>query len=91
MLRTLGRIIKRNPVINGFIVAMLAQFAHDYMANEIDWTNIAGYFATLFIAVAVRERTVPLGDHEKKVAKLMDTNSKLVSKWTDAGKELPHD
>jgi hypothetical protein len=55
--------IKRNPVINGFIAAVIGQLAHDYLANQIDWTNIIGYFGMLLIGVAVREFTVPYKEH----------------------------
>ena len=56
--------MKRNPVIMGFLFALVAQLFHDYTANQIDWTNILGYLATLFIGVWVREFTVPLKEIE---------------------------
>jgi len=65
LLRRFWHSIKRNPVINGFIAAMFAQLAHDYFANQIDWTNIVGYFSMLFIGVAVREFTVPAKENEE--------------------------
>ena len=63
--------IKRNPVIMGFIFALLTQLAHDYLANEIDWTNILGYLGTLCVGVFVREFTVSLSTHRDVVSKLL--------------------
>ncbi|MFG2268092.1 hypothetical protein [Streptomyces sp. NPDC048720] len=59
------RSIRRNPVICGFAFAIAAQLAHDYLANQIDWTNICGYLATMAVGVFVREFVVPLSKHEE--------------------------
>lgn len=61
--------IKRNPVINGFIAAVITQFAYDYAANRIDWTNILSYVGMVCIGVAVRGFVVPLREHEEEILK----------------------
>lgn len=68
----LWKSIKRNPVINGFILALFGQIAHDYLANQIDWTNWVGYFGMVFIAVAVREFTVPEKEHRELASKISE-------------------
>lgn len=60
--------VRRNPVINAFLLAMLAQFAHDYFAKQVDWTNIVGYVAMVFIGVATRMFTVPEKEHAEVTA-----------------------
>ena len=64
-LRKFWRSVKRNPVINAFIVAVLVQLLQDYRANAIDWAHFAGYFAMLCIAVAARQFTVPNDEHQQ--------------------------
>lgn len=56
--------IKRNPVINAFMAAVLFQLTQDYLAHEINWAHFAGYFATLCLGVIARGFTVPLSKHE---------------------------
>lgn len=58
-LRIIWTSIRRNPVINAFLIAVATQIAHDVIANEVDWTNVAGYLAMVAIAVATREFTSP--------------------------------
>lgn len=87
-MKALLNVIKRNPVINGFILMILAQFLHDYMANEIDWTNISGYVASLFIAVAVRERTVPLAKHEKLAGSVSESMVALEANYRQKLREI---
>lgn len=54
--------VKRNPVINAFVIATVAQIAHDYLADQIDWTNITGYISMVLIGVAARQFTVPASE-----------------------------
>lgn len=56
--------IKRNPVINAFLAAVLLQVLQDWQANNIDWPHIFGYLATVCIAVAARMFVVPVEKHE---------------------------
>lgn len=63
-LSTIWKSIKRNPVINAFLIAVATQIAHDVIANEVDWTNIVGYLAMVCIAVAAREFTVPVKENK---------------------------
>lgn len=69
-MRTIWKSIRRNPVINAFVLALAGQVAHDYLANQIDWTNIVGYFSLVFIGVAAREFTVPENEHDILRARL---------------------
>lgn len=54
--------IKRNPVINGFILAVLLQAFQDWRTNQIDTSHILGYAATLVLSVAVRQFTTPASE-----------------------------
>jgi hypothetical protein len=67
----LWKSIRRNPVINAFLIAVAAQIAHDFLAHEIDWTNILGYLSMVLIGVATREFTVPLSEHQDKIMEEM--------------------
>lgn len=64
--------IRRNPVINGFILATVAQISHDFLAKQIDWTNIIGYLSLVLIGVATREFTVPVSEHENLKGKVSE-------------------
>jgi hypothetical protein len=68
--RKFWKSVKRNPVINAFVIACATQIAHDYLANQIDWTNVVGYLAMVLIGVATREFTVPLSTHHDLQAKV---------------------
>lgn len=68
LIRSLWKSIRRNPVINAFLLAVGLQIAHDWLANQIDWTNIAVYLSTVCMAVFTREFTVPVNEHETAVA-----------------------
>lgn len=70
-LKNLWISVKRNPVINAFVFAVATQVAHDYLAHEIDWTNILGYISTLLVGVFVRSFVVPLSEHRDVVSKLI--------------------
>lgn len=74
-MKSLWHRIQRNPVINAFVLAMVTQLLHDYLANQIDWTNIAGYLATVFIGIWARENVVPLKEH-KALKETLDANFK---------------
>ena len=66
MKRTLTKFwisVKRNPVINGYLIAIALQIYLDYTTNNIDFAHILGYLATVVMSVAVREFTVPLSEH----------------------------
>lgn len=65
--------IKRNPVINAFLAAVLLQVLQDWRAGAIDWLHIFGYLATVCIAVAARMFAVPFKEHESTVANLHST------------------
>lgn len=57
--------VRRNPVINAFLFAVVTQIGHDFFANQIDWTNIVGYLAMVGMAVMAREFTVPNKEHQR--------------------------
>lgn len=59
--------VKRNPVINAFIVAVLMQLFQDWQANTIDWPHFWGYLFTLSLSIMARSFTVPAKEHEEKV------------------------
>lgn len=59
------RRIKRNPVLNIFILTALGQFSHDYLAGAVDWDNFTVYIATLAMGVIARMFAVPTSEHEK--------------------------
>ena len=65
--------IKRNPVVNAFLLAVLVQVLQDWRGNNIDFAHIFGYLATVCIAVATRMFVVPIEEHEdakEKAAKV---------------------
>jgi hypothetical protein len=62
--------IKRNPVINFFIAAVITQFSQDYIAGDIDWPHFSSYAATLCFGIAARLFTVPSSEHEETIDKL---------------------
>jgi hypothetical protein len=57
--------IKRNPVINGFLIAVATQVLQDWRAGNIDFAHIFGYLAAVFIAVATRHFTTPAKEMKK--------------------------
>lgn len=58
-------VIRRNPVINAFMVAVLIQFLQDLRANAIDWPHFAGYASALLLGVMARTFTVPKAEVDK--------------------------
>ena len=62
--------IRRNPVINAFILAALAQLSQDYIAGDIDFAHILSYLATLCFGVMARGFAVPLTEHEDTIDNL---------------------
>ena len=69
--------IKRNPVINAFLLAVLVQVLQDWRANNIDFAHIFGYLATVCIAVATRMFVVPFREHENTLVNLHATIDQL--------------
>lgn len=67
-IRSAWKSIRRNPVLNAFAFALVAQIGHDFFANQIDWTNITLYLGTTLLAVATREFTVPTNEHDKAIS-----------------------
>lgn len=59
--------VKRNPVLNFFILTAIGQFTQDYLNHNIDVDHFAGYVATLLIGVIARMFTVPTNEHYDKV------------------------
>lgn len=51
--------IRRNPVINGAIVLVIAQVWQDYQLGNIDTAHLWRYFFTMAMGIAIREFTVP--------------------------------
>lgn len=51
--------VKRNPVLNAMLAAMVTQFLQDAQTNQIDWPHIVGYVAALFMGVWAREYVTP--------------------------------
>lgn len=86
-MKKLWKSIRRNPVINAFVLALAGQVAHDYLAKQIDWTNIVGYLSLVFIGVAAREFTVPENEHEERMARLKQINSDLASAAIEEAQE----
>jgi metal-dependent HD superfamily phosphatase/phosphodiesterase len=68
-MRKLWNSIKRNPVLNIFILTALGQFLHDVLANAVDWDNLAVYMATLAMGVIARMFVVPETEHLDAVEK----------------------
>lgn len=67
MVKKLWNSIKRNPVINFFVLTAIGQMAQDYILGNIDWEHITGYVATVCIGVLARMFVVPVEEHEDKV------------------------
>jgi hypothetical protein len=65
LLKKLWITVRRNPVINAFLAAVAIQIAHDALANQIDWTNILGYLATVLLGVMARALVTPNAKHEE--------------------------
>lgn len=59
--------IKRNPVINAFLGAVVLQVLQDWRAGNIDFAHIFGYLATVCLAVVARTFTVPYNEHVETV------------------------
>lgn len=79
-LNSLWSRVKRNPVINAFLLAIAAQFFQDLEAGAIDWQHLLGYFATLCFGVMAREFTVPEKEHRQSVEALGSANRELIRK-----------
>lgn len=62
--------IKRNPVINAFLMAVGLQVLQDWRAGDIDFAHLFGYLATVVLAVATRMFTVPFKEHAETVDNL---------------------
>lgn len=75
----LWKSIKRNPVLNVFILTAFGQFLHDYLAGAVDWDNITVYVATLAMGVIARMFVVPENEHYEKMSRLKQTNSDLAA------------
>lgn len=57
--------IKRNPVINAFLIAVATQVFQDWRTGDIDLAHIWGYLAAVMIAVATRQFTTPSKEVDK--------------------------
>lgn len=62
--------IKRNPVINAFLIAVATQVFQDWREGQIDFAHIWGYLGMVCIAVATRTFTVPEKEHHETVTNL---------------------
>lgn len=62
--------IKRNPVINAFVAAVIVQFLSDLKTDQVDWPHILGYAAALLMGVAARMFTVPSKEHTETIENL---------------------
>lgn len=78
--------IKRNPVINAFILAAICQVVNDYLNNEIGWDNLGVYIGTVCIGVIARMFTVPEVEHAAKMVALKQKNSDLARTIIDQAK-----
>lgn len=69
-LKNLWVAIKRNPVLNAFIGAVIVQFLSDLKTDQVDWAHITGYVAMLLFGVAARMFTTPSKEHKESVENL---------------------
>ncbi len=67
--RKLWKSVKRNPVLNFFVLTAIGQFSQDYITGNVDWDHFTGYVATVLIGVIARMFTVPVDKHEAEVEK----------------------
>lgn len=65
MLSDLWRRVKRNPVINAFIAAIIVQFINDYTSGNVDWQHITAYVGTLVLGAIARSFVVPKKEAEQ--------------------------
>lgn len=63
-LKSIVRAIKRNPVINAFLMAVVIQVLQDGLAGNIDRAHIFGYLGMVCIAVATRMFVTPTREAE---------------------------
>lgn len=67
------RSIKRNPVVNVFVIGVLAQAAnHAINVGDFDLRNFAFYAFQLALAAIAREFVVPLSEHNETKAKVAE-------------------
>lgn len=61
--------IRRNPVINAFVLATTVQFLQDFQAGQIDRAHISGYLLNLILGVAARRLVTPTREAIQQNAK----------------------
>lgn len=71
--RKLWKSVKRNPVLNFFVLTAIGQFSQDYITGNVDWDHFTGYVATVLIGVIARMFTVPVDEHKAEVVKAYKT------------------
>lgn len=88
--RNLWTSIKRNPVINAFILAAIGQVLNDYLNNEIGWDNLGVYISTVAIGVIARMFTVPESENRElkdQVSKAIAATSEQFAGWVSPEKQ----
>lgn len=82
--------VRRNPVVNAFVIAAATQFFQDWRAGNIDTAHILGYVSMLVISVAARQFTVPTKEHEetkalvsKAIVNLEADHQERLKEWSD--------
>jgi hypothetical protein len=68
--RKIWHSIKRNPVVNFFVLTAIGQMSQDYLTGQIDFEHITGYIATVLIGIIARMFTVPVTEHEDMIDKI---------------------
>lgn len=63
LLRKFWKSVKRNPVVNIFVLTAVGEISHDYLEGTIDWDNISVYATTVVMGVLARMFVVPLSEH----------------------------
>lgn len=77
-MNSLWKTIKRNPIINVAVIAIIAQAIVEAMGDgKYDLREIATYALQLSLAYVAREFTVPYEEHKKEVEKAFDDGLKV--------------
>lgn len=90
LLKKFWRSIKRNPVINVFVVGVTAQaINHAISVGDFELKNIAFYAMQIALAAIAREFVVPLNEHEKlkesvskAIVRLEADHQERLANWT---------
>lgn len=68
--KTAWQKIKRNPVLNAMVLAMVTQFLQDWRAGNLDLWHSIGYIAGIALGVWAREFTVPEKKHREAIDRI---------------------